>query len=118
MIAHSFVQVNRLWRGIAERFLYSAFYVEEEWRVQRFIDTVKLNPNFAEQLRTLVIMPPFCTTRVEHTCFGPLVVQVLSLCRGIVSIVMGSYISPSPLFQSLDSSRRLLLLTALRLHTK
>jgi hypothetical protein len=117
MVAHSSVQVNRLWRGIAERFLYSAFYVEEEWRLQRFIDTIKLNPNLAEQLRTLVIIPPVSTSGVEGAYFDPLVVQVLSLCHGIVAIVMGSYIlsSPLPLLQSLDSSRRLLLLSALRL---
>ena len=45
--ARNFVQVNRLWWRIAERFLYSTFYVEEEWRVQRFIDTVELNSNLA-----------------------------------------------------------------------
>jgi hypothetical protein len=114
MIAHSFVQVNRLWRGIAERFLYSTLYVEEEWRLQRFIDAIKLNPNLAEQLRTLVIITPICTG-VEDPYFGPLVVQLLSLCHGIVAIVMGSYIlsRPLPLFQSLGSSRRLLLLSAL-----
>jgi hypothetical protein len=117
MIAHSFVQVNRLWRGIAERFLYSAFYVGEEWRLQRFIDTVKLNPNLAEQLCTLVIIPPVSTRGMEHAYLDPLVIQVLSLCRGIGAMVMGSYIlsSPLPLLQSLDSSRRLLLLSALRL---
>jgi len=116
-VAHSFVQVNRLWRGIAERFLYSALYVEEEWRVQRFIDTVKPNPNLSKQLRTLVIMPPIGNWGVKGVCFGPLVVQVLSLCHGIVAIVMESSIvsSPLPLFQSLDSSRPLELLSALRL---
>ena len=45
--ARNFVQVNRLWWHIAERFLYSTFYVEEEWRVQGFIDTVELNSNLA-----------------------------------------------------------------------
>jgi len=117
IVALKLVQVNRLWRGIAERFLYSAFYVEEEWRVQRFIDTVKLKPSLAKQLRTLVIMPPFCTRGVEEGRFGPLVVQVLSLCDGIVAMVMQSDImsSPLPLFPSLDSSRPLLLLSALSL---
>jgi len=74
IIAHSFVQVNRLWRGIAERYLYSTFYVEEEWRVQRFIDTVKLKPSLAKQLRTLVIMPPITIRGVKAACFDPLVV--------------------------------------------
>jgi len=119
-VALNFVQVNRLWRGIAERFLYSALYVEEEWRVQRFIDTVKQNPNLAEQLRTLVIMPPTCIRGVREACFGSLVIQVLSLCPGVVATVMGSYIlsSPLPLFQSIDSSRRLLLLSVLRLQNE
>jgi len=109
-VAHNFVQVNRLWRGIAERFLYSAFYVEKGWRVKRFIDTVKQNPNLAEQLRTLVIMPPIDVTTAY---FGPLVVQVLSLCHGIVAIVVQSYLLSSslPLFQFPDSSRRLQLLS-------
>ena len=61
MVARNFVQVNRLWRSIAEQSLYSAFYAEEEWRVQKFVDTVKLNPNLAKQLRTLVIIPRPCT---------------------------------------------------------
>ena len=30
MVARDFVQVNRLWRAITERFLYSAFHVGEE----------------------------------------------------------------------------------------
>ena len=120
MVAHNFVQVNRLWRSIAERFLYSAFYVEDGWRAQRFIDTVKLNPNVAKQLRTLVIMPLLCGRGVMEAPFGPLIEQVLSLCHGIVAVVMGSYIlsSPLPLFQSPDSSRRLLLLSALRLQNE
>jgi hypothetical protein len=120
MVAHNFVQVNRLWRGIAERFLYSSFYVDEEWRVQRFIDTVKLNSNLAKQLHTLVIMPPICSRGVKEACFDPLVVRVMSLCHGIVSIVTRTCIlsSPLPLFQSLDSSRRLLLLSALRLQNE
>jgi hypothetical protein len=118
MVAYNFVQVNRLWRGIAERFLYSALYVEKEWRVQRFIDTVKLNPNLAKQLRTLVIMPRVISSDVKEASFEELSEQVLSLCHGIVAIVVGSsYLlsSPLPLFQSLDSSRPLLLLSALRL---
>ena len=120
IVAHNFVQVNRLWRGIAERFLYSAFYVEEGWRAQRFIDTVKLNSNLAEQICTLVIMPPRCSRGVKEGHFSPLVEQVLSLCHGIVAIVTGSYIlsTPLPLFQSPDSSRRLLLLSALRLQNE
>jgi len=115
IVAHSFVQVNRLWRGIAERFLYSAFYIEEEWRAQRFIDTVKLKPKLAKQLRTIVIMPPIIMRGVKVACVDPLVVQVLSPCDGIVAIVMGSSIvsNPLPLFQSLDSSRPLLLLSVL-----
>jgi len=114
IVAHSFVQVNRLWRGIAERFLYSAFYAEEEWRVQRLIDTIKLKPKLAKQLRTLVIMPRIIMTAA---CFDPLVEQVLGLCDGIVAIVMGLNMlsSPLPLFQSLDSSRPLLLLSVLGL---
>jgi hypothetical protein len=118
MVAYNFVQVNRLWWGIAERFLYSALYVEKEWRVQRFIDTVKLNPNLAKQLRTLVIMPRVISSDVKEASFEELSEQVLSLCHGIVAIVVGSsYLlsSPLPLFQSLDSSRPLLLLSALRL---
>jgi hypothetical protein len=119
MVAYNFVRVNRVWRGIAERFLYSSFYVDEKWRMKRFIDTVKLNPNLAKQLRTLVIMPPI-SRGVMGVCFDPLFVQVLSLCHGIVSIVMRSYAlsSPLPLFQSLDSSRRLLVFSALRLQNE
>ena len=110
MVAHNFVQVNHLWRGIAERFLYSALYVEEEWRLQRFIDTVKQNPNLAEQLRTLVIMPP---SDVEASFFNPLVVQVLGLCHGIVAIVVRPYLMSNSLHlcQFPDSSRRLQLLS-------
>ena len=116
-IAYNFVQVNRLWRGIAERFLYSAFYVEEEWRLQRFIDTIKLNPNLADQLRTLVILPRVCTRAVEEACFDPLIVQVLSLCHGILAIVMRSYVLSSNhrLLRSPEPSRRLHLLSALHL---
>jgi len=120
IVAHSFVQVNRLWRGIAELFLYSAFYVEEEWRVQRFIDTAKIKPKLAKQLCTLIIMPPIIIRGVKAACFDPLVVQVLSLCDGIDAIVMGSNIvsSPLPLLRSLDSSRPLLLLSALCLQNE
>jgi hypothetical protein len=120
MVAYNFVQVNRLWRGIAERFLYSTLYVEKEWRVQRFIDTVKLNPNLAKQLRTLVIMPCIISRGVKEASFDSLSVQVLSICHGIVAIVMGSYLlsSPLPLFQSLDSSQPLLLLSALHLRNE
>ena len=115
MVAHSFVQVNRLWRGIAERFLYPAFYAKEEWRVKRFIDTVKLNPILAKQLRTLIITPR--TWVVKEARLRPLVEQVLSLCHGIVAIVTKPYFFSSllPLFQFPDSSRRLLLLSATRL---
>ena len=118
MLARKFVQVNRLWRGIAERFLYSAFYVEEEWRMQRFIDTVKLNPRLAEQVRTLVILPHFCTRK--EAGFDPLVLQVLGLCHGIDALVIqsGAFSSPLPLFESLDTSRRLMLLSALSLRNE
>ncbi len=120
VVAHNFVQVNRLWQGIAERFLYSAFYVEEEWRLQRFINTLKLNSNLAEQLHTLVIMPHICTRGMRNVCFEPLIAQVLSLCHGLVAIVVKSYAlsSPLPLFQSPESSRRLLLLSALHLQVE
>ena len=117
IIAYNFVQVNRLWRSITERFLYSAFYVEEEWRVQRFINTIKLNPNLADQLRTLVILPRISTRGVEKACFDPHIIQVLSLCHGILAIVVRSYVlsSAHPLLRSPDSSRRLHLLSALHL---
>ena len=117
MIAHNFVQVNRLWRSIAERFLYSALYVREEWRVQKFIDTVKLNPHLAKLLRTLIIVPRARTRGVTEVCFGTLVEQVLSLCHGINAIVTRPPMLTNSLhlFQSLNSSRRLLLLSALRL---
>ena len=123
MLAHNFVQVNRLWRGIAERFLYSAFYVEEEWRVERFIDTIKLNPTLAKQLRTLVIVPRLCTRDVgdvEAADFNPLILQILSFCHHIDAIVIDSeiYSSPLHLFQSPDSSRCLVMLSALRLSVK
>jgi len=79
--------------------MYSAFYVQEEWRVQRFIDTIKLYPTLAEQLRTLVIIPRY-TRGAKDACFDPLIVQVLSLCHGVVAMVMGSHVlsSPLPLF--------------------
>ena len=117
MVARNFVQVNRLWRGIAERFLYSAFFVREEWQVQRFIDTIKMNPNLAKQLRTLVLIPPNSFIVMKSPRFDPLIEQVLSLCHGIVAIVAESYfLSCSlPLLQSPNSSRRLLLLSALDL---
>ena len=117
MVAYNLMQVNHLWWGIAEPFLYSAFYLDEEWRAQKFIDAIKLNPNLAKQLRTLVIIPRLCTRGVEEACFDSLVRQVLSLCHGIDAIVIKWNVSPSilPLFQSLDSSRRLLLLSALDL---
>jgi hypothetical protein len=110
-VAHNLVQVNRLWRGIAEQFLYSAFYVEEAWRVQRFIDTIKLNPNLAKQLHTLVIMPRRGSRGVVRQAgFEKLVIQVLSLCHDIDSIVIDSNISS--IFHSPNFSRRLLLLSA------
>ena len=111
------MQVNRLWWGIAERFLYSAFYVEEEWWVKRFLDTIKLNPNLAKRLRTLVIMPRLCTKDVKEACVDSHIIQMLSICHSIDAIVIYSDFlsSPLPLFQSLDSSRRLLLLSALGL---
>ena len=117
IVAHNLMQVNRLWRGIAERFLYSAFYVEEEWRAKRFIDTIKLNPNLAKRLRTLVIMPRLCTKGVKKACVDSHIIQMLSTCHDIDAIVIHSDLlsSPLPLFQSLDSSRRLLLLSALGL---
>ena len=117
MVARNFVQVNRLWRGNAERFLYSAFYVDEEWRVQRFIDAVKLNPNLAKLLRTFVVMPRICVWGVKEACFGTIVEQVLSLCHGINAIVVRPPILSSslPFFQFSNSSRRLRLLSALRL---
>ena len=120
MVAHNFVQVNRVWRAISERFLYSTFYVNDEWRVQRFIDTIKLNPNLAEKLRTLVIMRSSSARGVKAPCLNPLVVQVLRLCHGIAAIVTGRDVrtSPLPLFQSLDSSRRLLLLSAIYLQNE
>ena len=117
MVAYNLMQVNCLWRGISEQFLYSAFYLDEEWRAQKFIDTIKLNPNLAKRLRTLVVIPRLCTRGVEEVYFDPLVIQVLSLCPGIDAIVIKWNVSSSllPLFQSLDSSRRLLLLSALDL---
>ena len=54
---------------------------------------------------------------MKEVYFDPLVIQVLSLCHYIDAIVVDSEICSSPLhlFQSLDSSRRLLLLSALHL---
>ena len=120
MLAHNLVQVNRLWRGIAERFLYSAFYVEEEWRVQRFIDTIKSNSTLAKQLRTLVIIPCFYTRDARDVKAVDLILQTLSLCHRIDAIVIGSEIDSRPLhlFQSLDSSHCLVLLSALWLKAK
>jgi hypothetical protein len=99
--------------------LYSAFYTQEEWRVQRFIDTVKLNRNLAKRLRTLVIMP-LRGRGVEGVYFDSLVIQVLSLCRGIDAMVIDSTLSSSsfPLFHSFGSSRRLRLLSALGLRSE
>ena len=116
VVARNFVQVNRLWRGIVERFLYSAFYVDEGWRVERFIDTVKLNPNLAKLLRTFVIMPRGPTWGVKGACLGTVVEQVLNLCHGINAIVMRAPIlsSPPPFFQFLNS-QRLRLLSAVHL---
>ena len=115
MLAHNFVQVNRLWRGIAERFLYSAFYVEEKWRVQRFIDTIKLNPNLAKQLRTLVIIPRLYTRDHRNAANYQLILQMLSLCHHIDAIVVDSEMNSRllHLFQSPDSSRCLVMLSAL-----
>ena len=113
MLACNFVQVNRLWRGIAERFLYSAFYVGERWRVRRFINTIKLNPNLAKQLRTLVIMP---RKRVD---VNPIILQMLSLCHRIDAIVVDSEIHSRPLhlFRS-PNSRCFVLFSALGLSVK
>ena len=88
--------------------------------MQSFIDTIKLNSNLAEQLRTLVIMPPLGSTGMTEARFGALVEQVLGLCHELVAIVAGSYMlsSPLPLFQSPGSSRRLLLLSTLRLRNE
>ena len=117
IVARNFVQVNRLWRGIAERFLYSAFYVDAEWRMQNFIDTVKRNPNLAKLLRTLVITPRISTWGVKEACFGTLVEQVPSLCHGINAIVIRppSLSRPLPFFQFPNTSWRLRLLSAIRL---
>ena len=113
-LARNFVQVNRLWWGIAERFLYSAFYLEEEWRAQKFIDTIKLNPNLAKQLRTLIIIPSLLSRAIKGAYFDPLLAQMLSLCHNIDAIVLDSDLpsSPLPLFHSIDSSRRLLFFSA------
>ena len=46
---------------------------------ERFVDTVKLNPNLAEQLRSLVIMPRIRTGGAKEVCFGPLVLHLLGL---------------------------------------
>lgn len=115
MVAHTLVQVNRLWRDIAEQFLYSAFYFgKEEWRVQRFIDTIKSKPNLAGQLRTLGIMPCIHDRTVAERRFRPLFEQVLSHCHGIAAIMVYSHSLEAslPLLQSPESGRRLLLLSA------
>ena len=114
------MRVNRLWRSLVEEFLYSALYVEEEWRVEMFIDTIKENPKLAEQLRTLVVMPRSPSWGVREPSLDRLIMQVLSLCHGVVAIVMDSYVFPSPLslLQSFGSSRRLLLLSAKRLRNE
>ena len=54
-------------------------------------------------------MPPYDV----EACFGPLVVQVLSLCHDIVATVVRPHLVSSslPLFQFPDSSRRLQLLS-------
>ena len=118
MVARNFVLVNRLWRGIAERFLYSAFYVEEEWQVQRFVNTIKSNPNLAKQLHTLVIIPRLYirdVRGVDAADFNPLILQMLSLCHRIGALVIdsGVYSRALHLFQSLDSSYCLVMLSAL-----
>ena len=108
------MRVNRLWRGLAEPFLYSALYVVQEWRLRKFIDNIKENPRQAEQLRTLVVMPRFCTKDLTMPFCDRLVVQVLGLCHGVTAVVVESHLLSSPLslFQSPDS-RRLRLLSAL-----
>ena len=116
-IALNLTRVSRVWRGLAEPFLYSALYVEHEWQVQMFINNVEKNPKLAEQLHTIVIMPRACIRGLpEPVCYG-LIVQVLNLCHGVTAVVMESYVlsSPLPLLQSLDSSRHLRLLSALHL---
>ena len=116
-VARNFMQVNRLWWVISERFLYSTLYVQEEWQMQKFIETIKSNPNLAGHLRSLVNTP---FTLGMKGCLDPLLVQVLGLCPGVVVIMMGSYFSSSllPLFQSLNSSRHLLLLSAMQLENE
>jgi len=111
------MRVSRLWRGLAEPLLYSAFYVEQEWRLQRFIDSIKENPILAEQLRTLVIMPSSSMKGLREPLSDVLVLQVLGLCHGVTAVVVDPDVlsSPMSLFQSLDSSRRLRLLSAHRL---
>ena len=110
------MRVSRLWRGLAEPFLYSALYVEQEWRLRRFIDSIKEKPRQAEQLRTLVVMPRSINGLTKPFCDG-LVLQVLGLCHGVTAVVMESPMSSSPLylFESHGSSRRLRLLSALGL---
>ena len=120
MVARNCVQVNRLWRCIAEEFLYSAFYFEEElcaWKAscaEMFIDTIKLNPNLAGQLCTLTIMR---CVRDLHDPFRQHFEQVLSLCHSITAIFVHSHLLEGslPLFQSPESEWHLLLLSALEL---
>jgi hypothetical protein len=93
------MRVSRLWRGLMEEFLYSALYVEEEWRVEMFIDTIKENPKLAEQLRTLVIMPRSSQGR-EGTLFGAARHASINLCHGVVAIVMDPYVFQVPFLSS------------------
>jgi len=119
MVAHNFVQVNRLWWYIAEQFLYSTFYFgKEEWRVQKFIDTIKSKPDLAGQLRTLGIMPCIHNHCAEEGRFRTLFEQVLSLCHGIAAIMVQTHLLEGslPLLQSPESELRLLLLSALNQH--
>ena len=116
-IALNLMQVSRLWRGLAEPLLYSALYVDHEWRVQMFIKNVEEVPKLAEHLRTLVIMPRFPIKDVtEPFCYG-FIVQVLNLCHGASAVAMGSYVLSTPisLLQSLGSSPRLRLLSMVHL---
>ena len=83
--------------------------------MKRVVDTVKLNSNLAEQLRTLVIMPSRRSRGVKEARYGPpvkLIEQVLILCHGISAIARRPPMLSSPLhlIQSLDSPWRLLLL--------
>ena len=116
-VALNLVRVSRLWRGLVEPLLYSALYVQHEWRLRMFINNVKTNPKLAEQLRTLVIVSTSCIRGLTEPFDSRLIVQVLNLCHGVTDIAMESYVlvSPLPLLQSLDSSRRLRLLSVVRL---